>query len=49
MSSLAVFSLAGRSALVTRASHGIGAAVARAFAGAGAAVPQPGRLGNTSV
>ncbi len=35
MSSLPVFSLAGRSALVTGASHGIGAAVARAFAGAG--------------
>jgi 3-oxoacyl-[acyl-carrier protein] reductase len=33
-----VFSLAGRSALVTGAGGGIGAAVARAFAGAGAAV-----------
>jgi 3-oxoacyl-[acyl-carrier protein] reductase len=38
MSSLPVFSLNGRSALVTGAGHGIGAAVARAFAGAGAAV-----------
>jgi hypothetical protein len=34
MSSLPVFSLAGRSALVTGAGHGIDAAVARAFAGA---------------
>jgi 3-oxoacyl-[acyl-carrier protein] reductase len=33
-----MFSLQGRSALVTGAAHGIGAAVARAFAAAGAAV-----------
>ncbi|MDT7707252.1 MAG: 3-oxoacyl-[acyl-carrier protein] reductase [Pseudonocardiales bacterium] len=38
MSFLDVFSLAGRSALVTGAGSGIGAAVASAYAGAGAAV-----------